>query len=60
MPDLIVPNICFHTQKRLTTLKNFQVLLYGVLIDLHARNLVHTKTSLHTRCVHACTQFIKS
>ena len=26
----------------------------GVLIDLSARNFVHAKTSLCTRCVHAC------
>ena len=54
MSDLIVPNvICFQTQKRLTTLKNFRVLLNGVLIDLCARNFVHAKTSLRARCMQA-------
>ena len=30
------------------------VLVKSVLIDLHARNSVHAKTSLCARCVHAC------
>ena len=54
MSDRVVPNItCFQTQKQLTTLNNIQVSLKSVLIDLPARNFVHAKTSLRTRCVHA-------
>ena len=39
-----------------------RVLVKGVLIDLSARNFVHAKTSLCTRCVHACyrTQYLSS
>ena len=55
MSDLVLSNIiCFQTQKQLTTLNNIWVVLKSVLIDLHARNFVHAKTSLRARCVHAC------
>ena len=37
----------------LATLNSIGVLLKGVLIDLHARNFLHAKTSLRARCVHA-------
>ena len=54
MSDLVVANIiCFQSQKQLATLNNIRVLLKSVLIDLRARNFVHTKTSLHVRCVDA-------
>ena len=39
--------------KTTNNLKNFRVLLNGVLIDLRARNFVHAKTSLRARCMHA-------
>ena len=54
MSDPIVPNIiCFQTQKQLATLNNVRVLLKGGLIDLHARNFAHAKTSLRARCMYA-------
>ena len=54
MSDLFVAStICFQIQKQLATLNNIRVLLKSVLIDLRARNFVHTKTSLHARCVDA-------
>ena len=51
MPDLIVPNICFHTQKRLTTLKNFQVLLYGVY--MHVILCTRKPLRMHVVCMRA-------
>ena len=51
MSDPIVPIL--QTQKQLATLNNVRVLLKGGLIDLHARNFAHTKTSLRARCMHA-------
>ena len=45
---------CIQTQKQLATFNNFWVLLKSVLIDLHACNLVHAKTSLHAHCMHTC------
>ena len=54
MSDLAVPNIiCIQTQKQLATLNNFFILLKSVLIDLHARNFMHAKTSLRACCMHA-------
>ena len=48
-----MPNIiCFQAQKQLAALSNIRVLLKSVLIDLRARDCVHTKTSWHARCVH--------
>ena len=44
----------FRQKQQLTTLNNIPLLLKGVLIDLHAHNFVHAKTSLHARCVNAC------
>ena len=59
MSDLIVPNIiCFQTQKELATLNNMGVLLYVVLIDLHAHKFVHAKTSLRA-CLSPCAQFVE-
>ena len=53
MSDLIVPNIiCFQTQL-LTTLNNIRALIKNYLIDLHACNFMHAKTSLHAHCMHA-------
>ena len=62
MSDPIVPNIiCFQTQKQLATLNNVRVLLKGGLIDLHARNFAHAKTSLRARCMHSspCAQLVE-
>ena len=54
MSVLVVPNIiCFQIQKKLATLNNVRVLFKSVLTDLRARNFVHAKTFLRTRCVHA-------
>ena len=55
MTHLIVPNFFLFNIKKtqLATLSNVRVLLKGVLIDLHACNFVHAKTSLHARCLHA-------
>ena len=53
MPSLLVLNICIQTQKQLTTLNNFWALLRSVLIDLHACNFMHAKTSLRVCYVHA-------
>ena len=54
MPDHIVPSIIyFEILKKLITLNNVGVLVKSVLIDLRARNFVHAKISLRTRCVHA-------
>ena len=54
MSGLVLPNIiCFQTQKQLATLNNIRVLLKSVLIDLHARNFVHAKTSLRAPCPYA-------
>ena len=54
MLNLVAPIIiCFSTQKQFTTLNNIQVLLKSVFIDLCARNVVHPKTSLPARCMHA-------
>ena len=39
--------------KKLNTLNNIGALLKGVSFDLHARNFVHSKISLHARYVHA-------
>ena len=54
MSHLAVLKNCTQTQKQLTTLNNFWVLLKNVLIDLCAHNFVQAKTSLHARCMHAC------
>ena len=53
MPDLIVPNIYFQTQKKLSTVNNIGVLVKSVLTDLRAHNFVHVKISLCAHCVHA-------
>ena len=46
MSDLIALNIiCFQTQKQVAILNDMWVLLKSNLIDLHARNLVHVKTT---------------
>ena len=41
-------------KNKLTTLNNIGVLHKGVLIDLHARNFMHSKIFLRACCVHAC------
>ena len=61
MPDRIVSNtICFNTQKYLTTLNKIGVLLKDVLIDLSARNFVHTETTLHAHCVQFVEPWLKN
>ena len=62
MPNRIVLNIIYiQTEKQLGTLNSIQVLLKGVLTDVHARNFMHAKTFACT--LHAylspCAQFVK-
>ena len=62
MSDRVVLNIiCFQTQICISDIVsvetthhlNIQVSLKSVLIDLHAHNFVHAKTSLRACCMHA-------